>query len=66
MTLTHDFVLLNKNEFSYDDCCDLIGGISFDVSIHDDLILYFMDYLKWLPTYSPLLKKEYMDLIIMR
>lgn len=58
MTLTHDFVLLNKNEFSYDDCCDLIGGISFDVSIHDDLILYFMDYLKWLPTYSPLLKKR--------
>lgn len=58
MTLTHDFVLLNKNEFSYDDCCDLIGGISFDVSIYDDLILYFMDYLKWLPTYSPLLKKR--------
>ena len=58
MTLTHDFVLLNKNEFSYDDCCDLIGGISFDVSIHDDLILYFMDYLKWLPTYRTKKKKR--------
>lgn len=56
MALIHDFVLLNKNEFSYEDCCELAGKISYDVSIDDDLILYFMDYLKWLPTYSPLLK----------
>ncbi|MNE33957.1 hypothetical protein D3C80_1276570 [compost metagenome] len=56
MALMHNFVLLNKDEFSYDDCCELIGKISYDVSIDDDLILYFMDYLKWLPTYSPLLK----------
>lgn len=25
MAFTHDFVLLNKNELSYDDCCKLIG-----------------------------------------
>lgn len=56
MALVHDFVLLNKNEFSYDNCCELSDKVSYDVSIDDDLILYFMDYLKWLPTYSPLLK----------
>ncbi|WP_433848060.1 hypothetical protein [Acinetobacter proteolyticus] len=56
MALIHDFVLMNKNEFSYEDCCELAGKISYDVSIDDDLILYFIDYLRWLPTYSPLLK----------
>lgn len=56
MPLLHDFVLLNKNEFSYDDCCGLVGKVSYDVSIHDDLIIYFNDFLKWIPTYNPSLK----------
>lgn len=29
MVLIHDFVLLNKNEFSYDDCCELIDKPAF-------------------------------------
>lgn len=56
MALIHDFVLLNKNKFSYEDCCEFASKISYDISIDDELISYFMDYLRWLPTYSPLLK----------
>ena len=62
MPLLHDFVLLNKNEFSYDDCCELVGKVSYDVSIHDDLIVYFNDFLKWIPTYNPSLKVRHTGL----
>lgn len=62
MALLHDFVLLNKNEFSYDDCCELVGKVSHDVSIHDDLIIYFNDFLKWIPTYNPSLKVRHTGL----
>ncbi|WP_336944027.1 hypothetical protein [Acinetobacter modestus] len=62
MPLLHDFVLLNKNEFSYDDCCGLIGKVSYDVSIHDDLMMYFSDFLKWIPTYNPSLKVRHTGL----
>ncbi|WAU74830.1 hypothetical protein [Acinetobacter sp. TR11] len=62
MALLHDFVLLNKNEFSYDDCCELVGKVSYDVSIHDDLIIYFNDFLKWIPTYNPSLKVRHTGL----
>ena len=62
MPLLHDFVLLNKNEFSYDDCCELVGKVSYDVSIHDDLIIYFNDFLKWIPTYNPSLKVRHTGL----
>lgn len=59
MALLHDFVLLNKNKFSYDDCCELIGKVTCDVSIHDDLIMYFYDFFKWIPTYNPSLKVKH-------
>lgn len=62
MALLHDFVLLNENEFSYDDCCELVGKVSYDVSIHDDLIIYFNDFLKWIPTYNPSLKVRHTGL----
>ncbi|MDH0562675.1 hypothetical protein [Acinetobacter courvalinii] len=62
MALLHDFVLLNKNEFSYDDCCELVGKVSHDVSIHDDLIIYFNDFLKWIPAYNPSLKVRHTGL----
>jgi len=62
MALLHNFVLLNKNEFSYDDCCELIGKVSCDISIHDDLIIYFCDFLQWIPAYNPSLKVNHTGL----
>ncbi len=62
MALIHDFVLLDKNEFSYDDCCELVGKVSYDVSIHDDLIQYFIDFIKWIPSYNPSKKVRHLGL----
>ncbi|MCU4638989.1 hypothetical protein [Acinetobacter courvalinii] len=62
MALVHDFVLSNKNEFSYDNCCELIDKVSYDVSIHEDLIRYFYDFFKWVPTYNPILKVKHTGL----
>lgn len=36
--------------------------VPYDVSINDDLILYYMDYLKWISTYNPSLKVRHTGL----
>ncbi len=56
MALVHDFVVLNKVEYTYNDYMNEIKKVPCDVSIHDDLIMYFYDYLEWLPTYNPSMK----------
>lgn len=58
MALVHDFVVLDKINYPYSTCDMVMKGVPYDVSIHDDLIVYFMDYLKWIPTFSPLVNKE--------
>ena len=62
MALLHDFVLLNKNEYAYEDWEKVHTKIPYDVSIHDDLIMYFCDFLKWIPAYNPSLKVRHTGL----
>lgn len=62
MALVHDFVVLNKEEYTYSDYMNVIKKVPYDVSIHDDLILYYMDYLKWIPSYNPSLKVRHTGL----
>ncbi|WP_111860848.1 hypothetical protein [Acinetobacter sp. CFCC 10889] len=58
MALVHDFVVLDKVSYPYSKCDIVMKDIPYDVSIHDDFILYFMDYLKWIPTYSPIINTK--------
>jgi hypothetical protein len=53
MALIHDFILLNKADVPYAEYGNYIKSDNFDVSIPDDLILYFIDYLNWIPTSNP-------------
>ena len=41
MALVHDFVVLNKETYAYEDHMQLVNQIPYDVSIHDDLIMVF-------------------------
>ena len=40
----------------YNDYISVIKKVSYDVSTHDDLIMYFYDFLQWIPTYNPPMK----------
>lgn len=62
MALVHDFVVLNKEEYTYNDYMNVLKKVPYDVSINDDLILYYMDYLKWISTYNPSLKVRHTGL----
>lgn len=44
MALVHDFVVSNKEIYTYQDYMNVINKVPYDVSIHDDLILYFYDF----------------------
>lgn len=39
MALVHDFVVLNKEEYTYNDYMNVLKKVPYDVSINDDLIL---------------------------
>ena len=62
MALVHDFIVLNKEEYTYNDYVSVIRKVPYDVSIHDDFILYYMDYLKWIPAYNPYVKVRHTGL----
>lgn len=58
MALVYDFIVLDKMDYPFSKCNMVIKNKTYDVSIHDDLIQYFYDYLKWITTYSPIINKE--------
>lgn len=62
MAQVHDFVVLNKEIYTYKDYMNVINKVSYDVSIHDDLILYFYDFLQWIPAYNPSMEIKHMGL----
>ena len=41
MAQVHDFVVLNKETYAYEDHMQLVNQVPYDVSIHDDLIMVF-------------------------
>lgn len=62
MALVHDFVVSNKEIYTYQDYMNVINKVPYDVSIHDDLILYFYDFLQWIPAYNPSMEIRHMGL----
>lgn len=50
--LNHDFLLVSRDEHDYDDYIGLINSTQA-VLLHDDLVSYLSDTLKWIPCYLP-------------
>jgi len=48
----HDFWVLNKNDYPYDQYAEFEGRKDAPVRIEDDIILYIYDSLKWITPYS--------------
>lgn len=53
MAQVHDFVVLNKETYAYEDHMQLVNQVPYDVSIHDNLIMFFYGFLQQIPTYNP-------------
>lgn len=56
MSLEHEFFLIN-NDFDMDNVYEWYSSNRYTwtqkASISDDMILYLMDFLNWIPTYNP-------------
>lgn len=50
--LNHDFFLLSRDKHDYDDYLNFINNPEA-ILMHDDLISYIADTLKWIPCYLP-------------
>ena len=50
--LDHDFLLVSRDEHDSDDYLELINSPQA-VLLHDDLVSYMSDTLKWIPCYLP-------------
>ncbi|WP_437756211.1 hypothetical protein [Sorangium sp. So ce1389] len=55
--LNHDFFLLNRAEHPFAAYGDFAGS-SGTVQIHDDLIHYMFDSLRWIPSLNPARKRR--------
>jgi hypothetical protein len=42
MAQVHDFVVLDKETYAYEDHMQLVNQVPYDVSIHDNQIMFFM------------------------
>src|SRR3712207_6567195 len=50
--LNHEFLLVSRKEHEYSEYMNFINDPSA-IEIHDDLLGYIADTLKWIPTYNP-------------
>src|SRR5262245_12653767 len=50
--LTHTFFLVNTDEFNYCRHSSFINN-PHGVMVHDELLHYVLDTLKWIPAYNP-------------
>lgn len=50
--LNHDFLLVARKEYEYSEYMNFINDPNA-IQIHDDLLGYVADTLKWIPTYNP-------------
>ena len=53
MVTMHRFWLLREGEHEYKDYKDFTGRSDAPVQIDFDLLLYFIDSLKWIPSFNP-------------
>jgi hypothetical protein len=61
MGFNHEFFLVTHNEYeemSYDGDYLLSADIGNIISIHDDIIQYINDTLRWVPSINPAMKYE--------
>jgi hypothetical protein len=50
--LNHDFLLVSRKEHEYSEYLDFINDPNA-LQIHDDVLGYMADTLKWIPSYNP-------------
>ena len=55
--LYHSFQLVDRKSFDYSDYCKLIST-QHPVKIHDNVIHYILDTLKWITSYNPATNEE--------
>lgn len=60
MALTHEFVLIERKKIDEPSYYLFTEGMD-QVEIHDDLILYIMDSLRWIPTSNAAIRSAPLD-----